>query len=131
MILIITLLFALKNKQNKTKNKQKTNKQKEVAKIQKLNTSDLALGTYYIIPYSWFSEWKKFVSDITIEETPPAIDNSVFICKHQELDIDLTVQSNDTPLCDRRCLVTEEQWNLFTQQYAFGKKKCLVGNRHM
>jgi len=77
----------------------------------------MAIGSYFLVPFEWFSEWRKFVSDVDVDEQPASIENSVFLCEHQGLTIDPSVQTATTDPANKICFLPEDLWRLLRNQY--------------
>lgn len=77
---------------------------------------------YYLIPKEWYETWKSYLDNPEIEEKPAEIDNSIFICEHDQLKYDpslflLSGKSNleEYPFV----LVSESSWKLLKEKYIY------------
>jgi hypothetical protein len=51
-------------------------------------------NVYHMIPTDWLNNWRAYIEDAALEDMPPRIDNSAFLCPHQLLKYDPSHQFN-------------------------------------
>jgi hypothetical protein len=68
--------------------------------------------SYAVLPSQFIRTWKAWVKKPLTDERPTKIDNSTFICEHDNLRLDLNVE---TDLLDQQiALVYQSEWDILS-----------------